>query len=211
MNAADEVPGEIARFLQRPTPASWVSAAVRDLPTLLNDHANCEKKAAATALSLLFSYSSDSVLCERMSRLAREELRHYEQVMRLMRRRNILQRSLSASRYARGLHASMRSEDPGRCVDTLIIGAFIEARSCERFALIAPLLDEELSGFYRGLLAAESRHFRHYLELAEQRADESFATRVTEIGALESKLASEPDRLLRFHSGPPQRAAGPHS
>jgi len=205
LNAGKQVPQEIAEFLQQPTPATWVDAAVRDLPTLMIDHANCEKKAAATALSLLFRYADDARLCDRMSRLAREELRHYEQVTRLLRRRGIVHRSLSASRYAQALHEKLRSEEPGRRVDILIVGAYIEARSCERFALLVPELDEELARFYSGLLAAESRHFRHYLALAEQSAGHSIAARVAELGELEAGLATKPDSKLRFHSGPPER------
>lgn len=209
MSAGKQVPTEIAAFLQQPTPAAWVDAAVADLPTLLNDHANCEKKAAATALSLIFRYSDDLVLCERMSRLAREELRHYEQVLRLLRRRGIAHRAVSASRYAQGLHESVRKEEPGRRVDTLILGAYIEARSCERFALLVPQLDEELARFYGGLLASEARHFRHYLELAEQAAAGSIVARVAEFGEREATLATTPDDCLRFHSGPPDKGEGP--
>lgn len=203
MNKNELVPQDLRDFLSAATPHAWTVAAVADLPRLVNDHANCEKKAAATALSLMFRYADDDLLCERMSRLAREELRHFEQVMRVMRQRGIAHQHLSASRYARRLHEVVRQQEPARKVDTLIIGAFIEARSCERFALLIPVLDEELAKFYRGLLASEARHFRHYLELAERASDAPIAARVAEIGELEGELSVGADDQLRFHSGPP--------
>lgn len=199
----DLVPEEIRTFLSAATPPAWAEAAAADLSRLINDHANCEKKAAATAISLMFRYADDAALCQQLSRLAREELRHYEQVARLMRRRGINYASISASRYAGRLRQVVRSSEPGRRIDTLIVGAFIEARSCERFALLVPHLDDELAKFYRGLLASEARHFRHYLELAAQAASEPLAVRIESIAELESELATTPDAELRFHSGPP--------
>ena len=205
----DLVPGEIRDFLSADTPAGWVEAAVADIPTLVNDHANCEKKAAATAVSLMFRYAHDGLLCDRMSRLAREELRHYEQVCTIMRRLGISYQSLSAGRYASGLRDLVRSHEPGRCTDTLIVGALIEARSCERFALLIPHIDDKLARFYRGLLASEARHFRHYLELAGREAAGDFESRLEEIRSREGELATATDSALRFHSGPPAETSVP--
>lgn len=198
-----EVPAQISRFLGSETPDGWARAAATDLPLLLNDHANCEKKAAATALSLMFRYAADDVLSARMSRLAREELRHYEQVARIMRQRGIAHRALPASRYARTLMEAVRGSEPGRRSDTLIVGALIEARSCERFARLIPYLDDELGRFYGGLLASEARHFEHYLALARASGDPDIDARLTLLRKLEAGLAVEPDTELRFHSGPP--------
>lgn len=199
----DLVPTEIKEFLCVGTPDSWVMAAITDLPTLLNDHANCEKKAAATALSLMFRYADDAHLCDRMSRLAREELRHYEQVSRIMSKSGIPIMSVTASRYAGGLREIVSGKEPDRFVDTMIVGALIEARSCERFALLIPHLDSELAKFYRGLLASEARHFRHYLELARRKATANFDARLDLLRRIEGNLAESPDKELRFHSGPP--------
>ncbi|HUG99564.1 MAG TPA: tRNA isopentenyl-2-thiomethyl-A-37 hydroxylase MiaE [Gammaproteobacteria bacterium] len=206
----NEVPRELADFLGAPTPAGWVEAAAAPeaLPTLLVDHANCEKKAASTALAMLFRYEQHDALTERLSRLAREELRHFEQVRRLMRLRGIEWRRLPASRYAAGLAAAARHGEPGRLVDRLITGAFIEARSCERFALLAPRLDDTLGRFYGGLLGAEARHFRHYLELAHGFDPGGADARIAAIRVVENNLATAPDTELRFHSGPPQPRAG---
>lgn len=201
------VPAELAGFLGAPTPAAWVEAAAdpEALPLMLVDHANCEKKAASTALAMLFRYEEHDKLTERLSRLAREELRHFEQVRRHMRLRGIEWRRVPASRYASGLAEVVRSAEPARLIDRLIIGAFIEARSCERFALITPRLDDELGRFYAGLLASEARHFEHYLELARGFADDGLDARIDEIRAVENRLATEPDSELRFHSGPPRK------
>lgn len=175
-----------------------------DLPLILVDHAHCEKKAASSALNLLFRYPDRSLLVHRMSRLAREELRHFEQVLKLMEKRGVAFRHLTPSRYADGLRKHMRTHEPVRLVDTLIVGAFIEARSCERFQALAPALqDREIADFYIGLCESESRHFRHYLELAEQAAGEDISERVRHFAVVESELNTAVDAELRFHSGPP--------
>lgn len=199
------VPEALAEFLGATTPGAWVDAAAEPtaLPVLLIDHANCEKKAASTALAMLFRYEQHATLTERLSRLAREELRHFEQVRQVMLRRGIAWRRVPASRYAAGLAKTLRGEEPGRLVDRLVAAAFIEARSCERFALLAPRLDPELGRFYSGLLASEARHFRHYLELAREFAGDSLDARIVAIRSVENALATGPDTELRFHSGPP--------
>lgn len=202
---APAVPAELETFLGAPTPTAWVDAAADPtaLPMLLIDHANCEKKAASTALAMLFRYEEHDELTERLSRLAREELRHFEQVRQLLRQRGIGWRRVPASRYAAGLVEVVRGAEPGRLVDRLIVGAFIEARSCERFALLAPRLDPDLGRFYGGLLASEARHFRHYLGLARGFAPAGLEDRIAAIRAVENRLATSPDTELRFHSGPP--------
>ncbi len=194
-------------FLPCPTPASWVEAAVGELDVLLIDHANCERKAAATAVSLLFRYDAVPELAACMSRLAREELRHYEQVLVVLSRRGIPLRSLSASRYAGGLRSAVRSGEPDRLLDLLLVGALVEARSCERFAALIPVLDEELARFYRRLLASEARHFEDYLALARNVAGvDAVADRLDVLKSLEAELINAPDEVLRFHSGPPVQA-----
>ena len=121
-------------FLPCPTPEAWISAALEQQDLLLIDHANCEKKAASTALNLLYRYTDDFDLLNKMSRLAREEMLHFERVIAIMQQRGIAYRSISASRYAARLHQDIRRGEPERRIDTLIVGALIEARSCERFA-----------------------------------------------------------------------------
>lgn len=194
----------VRAFLGCPTPEGWIDAALEQPDLLLTDHANCEKKAAGTALNLLFRYSEDSSLMDWLSRLAREELRHFEQVLAIMKKRRVPFRPLAAARYAGGLRALVRTHEPARLVDTLIAGAFIEARSCERFAALAPRLDAELGGFYSRLLSSEARHFRAYLSAAERAAgSQDLSARIAEFRVLERELIEAPDTEFRFHSGPP--------
>ncbi|WP_237055851.1 tRNA-(ms[2]io[6]A)-hydroxylase [Microbulbifer sediminum] len=193
----------IHEFLLCPTPDAWVEAALAEPELMLVDHANCEKKAAGTALNLMFRYLDNFDLLHKMSRLAREELRHFEQVLSIMEKRGIPYPHLSASRYAAGLREQVRSAEPGRLVDTLICGAIIEARSCERFARIAPRLDDELQKFYLSLLKSEARHFRDYLTLARGAAGEDISARVRELLEIERGLVEGTDGEFRFHSGVP--------
>lgn len=190
-------------FLGCPTPDGWIRAALVHQDILLVDHANCEKKAAATALNLMFRYVGHPELLNRLSKLAREELRHFEQVIALMKRRDIAYVQLPSARYAGGLREVARTHDPARLVDILVIGAFIEARSCERFAALAPHLDEELRRFYESLLRSESRHFQDYLKLARLYAEEDIGPRIERVRAREAELISDPDAEFRFHSGNP--------
>jgi len=201
-----DVPGRIAGFLDTGTPEGWIEAATDRLPEMLLDHANCELKAASTALGFLYRYPERPALAQRMSRLAREELRHYEQVRAIMDDMRIPFERLTASRYAGGLRDAVRSDEPYRLLDLLLIGALIEARSCERFARLAPRLPERLGRFYGGLLASEARHFEHYLAFARSECgldDAEIDARLDELKALEADLITAPDPAFRFHSGPP--------
>ena len=202
---------EIDQFLACSTPAAWVEAALERQDVMLLDHKACEMKAAATAMQLIGKYSGrlDLVykrqdLVNKMSRLAREELRHFEQVLAILKKRGIRVVNVSASRYASALRDLVRKQEPQRLTDTLVVGAFIEARSCERFAALVPHLDAELAKFYGGLLKSESRHFQDYLKLAYQYGDEADVERTIEVvRAKEAELISSPDNEFRFHSGLP--------
>jgi tRNA-(ms[2]io[6]A)-hydroxylase len=201
------VPAAIAAFLDTPTPDAWLDLASERLPEMLLDHANCELKAASTALGFLYRYPDRTALAQRMSRLAREELRHFEQVRSIMDDLGIPFERLSASRYAGGLRDAVRHEEPYKLLDLLLIGALIEARSCERFAKIAPRLPEKLGRFYGGLLASEARHFEHYIAFAKSECgvDEAeIDARLQELKVLEAALVTEPDDEFRFHSGLPR-------
>lgn len=207
-----QLPAGVAAFLSTETPEEWLVEAGARLPEMLLDHANCELKAASTALAFLYRYPDRSVLARRMSRLAREELRHFEQVRAIMEEMGIPFERLSASRYAGGLRDAVRPQEPHKLLDLLLIGALIEARSCERFAKIAPRLPEKLGRFYSGLLASEARHFEHYIAFAKSECGVDVAeidTRLDELKVIEAALISEPDPDFRFHSGLPVVAASP--
>ena len=198
--------GPLLAFLPCRTPQAWVDEAARseNLPTLLVDHANCEKKAAATALNLMFRYIEHGALLQKLSRLAREELRHFEQVHDIIEARGLAYPQLSASRYAQGLRELVDKNEPGRIIDTLLIGAIIEARSCERFAALLPVLDGELAKFYQSLLRSEARHFMDYLNYAEKISNpKEVARRLEPLLQREKELIENPDSEFRFHSGPP--------
>lgn len=192
---------EIHEFLLCETPDTWVQVALANQTILLIDHANCEKKAAATAMTLMHKYIERGDLLHKMSRLAREELLHFEQVLAIMQKRGIDYVHVPPGRYAKALRQHERTYEPAKLVDTLIIGALIEARSCERFAKIAPLLDDELQKFYRSLLKSEARHFQDYLTLAWQYTDEPIDARIAFFAEKERELIESPDSEFRFHSG----------
>ncbi|WP_257295178.1 tRNA-(ms[2]io[6]A)-hydroxylase [Endozoicomonas sp. YOMI1] len=218
----------ILEFLPCPTPETWIDEARKpeNLAVILVDHANNELKAAQSAMAIMSRYRTGKFgrgngqcdeqkdgpqlriedqlsLLNKMSRLAREELRHYEQVLAIMARRDIPYVHLGAGRYAGQLTAAIRRFEPFRLVDTLVMGAFIEARSCERFAALSPWLDDELHKFYLSLLKSESRHFRDYLALAETINGASIADRVAVFGEIEQDAIESSDPVFRFHSGAP--------
>lgn len=241
----------IHQFLQCTTPDAWITEAVKpeNLPTLLIDHANCELKAAQTAMWLIRKYaateqssadllawlkpyedyvyrkvgSGDFSECAALSKklvsrsdfefgdelidkmvlLIKEELHHFQQVCEFLQSYELPYTSLSAARYAKGLMREVRNHEPATLIDKLICGAYIEARSCERFAKLAPYLSDDLNEFYVSLLRSESRHFRDYLSLAEQIAGDDIQSRVAHFGDVEARLISEPDEQFRFHSGSP--------
>lgn len=193
----------INEFLLCSTPSAWLDYASRHVDILLLDHAHCEKKAAQTAINLILRYPSYGAMVYRLSRFAREELRHFEQVYKIMQQRGVQLEHLSASRYAKGLIAHASKQEPQRMIDSLIIGAFIEARSCERFQALIPYLDDALAKFYSGLLASEQRHFAAYLQLAEQASEISIETRIALFAEIESELITSKDQEFRFHSGIP--------
>lgn len=200
------VPEIIRNFLNSETPDAWVIEARDRVPELLLDHANCELKAASTALGFLYRYPDRAALAQRMSRLAREELRHFEQVRTIMQDLGVQFDRLTASRYAGKMRDAVRDQEPHKLIDLLLVGAIIEARSCERFARIAPHLPPKLGRFYSGLLASEARHFEHYIAFARSEgdvSDDEFDARLEQLKTIEAALIAEPDAQFRFHSGVP--------
>jgi tRNA-(ms[2]io[6]A)-hydroxylase len=190
-------------FLHCPTPDAWLAAVPAHLDVLLIDHANCEKKAASTAVSLLYKYIDQPELLDKMSRLAREELRHFEQVLELMRSEQINYTYLSPARYAQQLHSLVRKQEPGKLVDLLILGAVVEARSCERFVRLLEILPQRIGGLYRQLVHSEARHFQDYLSLAQSIAQENIDDRIESFLGEDANLVTKPDPEFRFHSGVP--------
>ena len=211
----DELMKPVIGFLGCETPKAWLDEAVNNLDILMQDHANCEKKAASTAMNLMFRYNYYVDLQVKLAQLVREEMLHYEQVLGLMNKRGQVWQNLSAGRYAGGLRKEIRTYEPEALIDVLVIGAFVEARSCERFYALAPLVDDELGRYYRYLLKSESRHYEDYLALAVDVAktsklknpEEDIQQRIEHIREVEKNLILTPDELFRFHSGIPVKAA----
>ena len=196
-----------AELLLAPTPSSWFECAAVHQHELLLDHANCEKKAASTALALMFAYAEDFELSRQLSRLAREELRHFEQVQKHLVALGLSYRRLKPSRYAEGLRSAVSTAEPGRRLDLLLCGALIEARSCERFGGLAPRMPDPVGAFYRGLQESEARHFGLYLQLARRYAEAQgldLDSRLWTLAEVEAALATAPDAQFRFHSGAPR-------
>ena len=182
--------------------ADWLPQAIVHMDDILLDHAHCEKKAASTAINLIFRYQYRPELMVPLSELAREELRHFELVLRVMGKRGLVFDKQEPSTYGARLHEVVRKAEPNRFVDTMICCAFIEARSCERMQLLAEgLSDPELATLYAGLLASEARHHQTYLDLAATQIPMTEVySRVEEIAAHEAAVIAVPDPLFRLHA-----------
>lgn len=157
----------------------------------------------ATPTDALTVFTQD--LVDKMILLIKEELHHFYQVLEIMTQRGIEYQNITAGRYAKGLLKHVRTYEPAALIDKLIIGAYIEARSCERFAKLAPHLDDDLNKFYVSLLRSEARHYQDYLVLAQQVAGEGvdISERIDYFGMVEAELIASPDEDFKFHSGVP--------
>jgi len=193
--------------LAAPSRPDWLAEATADPETLLLDHAHCERKAAGTALNLMFRYGDQAYLQRPLSELAREELEHFERVMDLMKDRGWAFEKLAAGAYGGRLMQGVRRGEPDRLLDTLLCCALIEARSCERMKLLSEGFlesDPELAELYRSLLASEARHHTLYTDLAAHRFGRDVVReRLVELADLEAKVLAElatEGRPMRMHS-----------
>jgi tRNA-(ms[2]io[6]A)-hydroxylase len=186
------------------TSPDWLPRARAHLDEVLLDHAHCEKKAAGAAIKLLFSYPHHRFLQEPLAELARDELDHFQQILAQLDAREIRYETLKPSPYGIALHALVRRDEPDRLVDILLISALIEARSCERFQILAEGLAEEpmLAELYRSLLASEARHHGIYVELAAELIDrDALEMRLAELARSEAEIVSAPCGWVRLHAG----------
>lgn len=184
------------------TPARWLAQVDADLESILIDHAHCEKKAAGTALNLIFAYVEDAELCREMTAIVGEELEHFHMVLDLLERRGIRFRRLKPSTYGRELNDLVRKQEPHRAVDRLLVAGIIEARSCERFHVLANhVKDAELAEFYGSLFESEARHHTTYTRLAKHFAPEAdVMARLDELAELEAAIITRGEELPRMHS-----------
>ncbi len=188
--------------LQSTTSDRWLGQVDEHLDEILIDHAHCEKKAAGTALNLMFAYVEDEDLCRGMTQIVNEELEHFHMVLEQLRRRGVRFRRLKPSNYGRQLHELVRKLEPGRAIDRLLVAALIEARSCERFDLLRNHLeDKDLAEFFGGLFESEAGHHSTYVRLAENYADRSAVReRLKELAVAEAEIIARGDELPRVHS-----------
>jgi len=187
-------------ILSSSTPTAWIERAKDSLELLLIDHAHCEKKAATTAISLIHKYPHFN-LAKFLSPLAREELLHFEQVLRVLNKLGFKYKNLRSGGYAKTLYDSCSSREPERLKDTFIVCSLIEARSCERFHALIPHLPPILQKFYSKLYEAEARHCDLYLDLYTKIYNEDWSPRLTYLSSIESDFINKRDSLFRFHSG----------
>lgn len=188
--------------LQSTSSQRWLQQVDAHLDEILVDHAHCEHKAAATAMHLLGAYIENRPLCEEMTRIIAEELEHFHMVLALLERRGIRFRKQRPSNYGRDLNALVRQNEPERAVDKLLVAGLIEARSCERFSLLAKHVDDaELAEFYASLFESEARHHSTYVRLAREFAsDHIVKQRLSELAAAEASIIAVGHELPRMHS-----------
>ncbi len=188
--------------LKAPTDASWLAQVDENLEEVLIDHAHCEKKAAGTAMNLIFHYVDNLELCREMTEIVNEELEHFHMVIALLEKRDIKFRRLKPSQYGNRLHELIRKSEPERAVDRLLVAGLIEARSCERFqALAAHVDDPELAEFYQSLFESEARHHTTYTRLAHHFAAEDVVERrLEELYEAEAQIMAQREPLPRMHS-----------
>jgi len=188
--------------LQSASDARWLAQVDAHLDEILIDHAHCEKKAAGVAMNLLFSYVDHVPLARAMTEIVTEELAHFHLVLDLLERRGIRFRKLSPSSYGQRLHAIVRKEEPARAVDRLLVAGLIEARSCERFAVLRDHVDDaELREFYGSLFESEARHHATYVRLAcDVAPEETVRERLHWLAAEEAAIIAQGDPVARMHS-----------
>jgi tRNA-(ms[2]io[6]A)-hydroxylase len=188
--------------LQCDTSPRWLAQVDADLNSILIDHAHCEKKAAGTALNLIFAYVENLELCHEMTEIVREELEHFHMVLDLLAKRDIRFRRIKPSSYGRELNDLVRKQEPQRAVDRLLVAGVIEARSCERFHVLSEhVRDAELAEFYRSLFESEARHHTTYTRLAKDYGSESdVMVRLDELAAAEAAIIARGEELPRMHS-----------
>ena len=151
-----------------PSPPEWIEAVTADFDSFLRDHADCERKASATALSLVAKYPDRAEILTELIDIAIEELEHFKLVYELMERRGVsLSHQIPEDPYIKGLMKRMHSGIEERFLDRLLIASVVETRGAERFRLVAEAQeDEELQKFYKMLWVSEAKHGNVYVKMA---------------------------------------------
>lgn len=190
------------KILAQSTSLTWVEQAIANLDTILLDHSHCERKAAGTAINMMFRYPAHQKLVRQLTAIASEELEHFELVNQWLEKRNIPLAPLDSPPYGAKLKSQIRHSEPERLLDLLLISAIIEARSYERLGLLAQYCpDPDLAKFYRGLMVSEARHYGIYWLLADHYCQrEVVDRRLSELAAYESSILATLYHKPRIHS-----------
>ena len=174
------------------TPPEWVEGILADFDTFLADHANCERKASALAMSLVVKYPERSEIIPALISVAREELEHFDQVYALMRRRGVALIKDEADPYVNALVEHMRHGRRMRLLDRLLVSSVIESRGAERFRIVADALpDADLAAFYTTLWKAETKHGHQFVDMALRcHPAEEVYPRLEELMAVEAEVVT---------------------
>lgn len=187
------------------TPESWARAALSDPVALLIDHAFLEKKAANNAMELMTRWPGDWTpgWVETMTAIARDETAHLAQVVRLLNKRGGRLERIHKNPYANALRLLVRKGGTGEILDRVLVSALIEARSCERFGVLAETAtDQEIAAFYKALWAAELGHYKVFLKLAREIAPQEVVTaRWEQMLTEEALILNGQTPGPRIHSG----------
>lgn len=188
--------------LQADTNAGWVEVASRNLTALLSDHAHCERKAAMNGMYLIMHYPERDALVREMITLVEEETAHFKMIVGEIYGRGISLQRDRGNYYAKCLAGHVRKQDPERFLDSLLVDCLIEARSCERFTLLAACeaIPEDIRGIYHSLMSSEEGHYLTFVDLAKiyfpsQTVDE----RLAELSAIEADIVRSLTNKPQMH------------
>lgn len=188
--------------LAAPTDPEWFDRIEPHLDTILIDHTHLEKRAASTALSMIFRYTGREALPQTLSGIVREEMEHFEQMLDVLASRGVELARLDPAPYAKKLVKNIRTHEPETLLDKLLVAGLIEARSCERFKILAERLDDrDLADYYGELFESEARHYTVYTDLARRYfPQETVKARLQEMAQAELEALQASRGMARLHS-----------
>jgi tRNA 2-(methylsulfanyl)-N6-isopentenyladenosine37 hydroxylase len=176
------------------TGKEWLEVVFADFDAFLVDHTGCEKKAFSNAMALISRFPEQSALVLELIEFCREELEHFQRMHGILVRRGLVLARDAPDAYAKALRSQVRSDPEAQLLDRLLVAGIIEARSCERLALLAHALPErhpELAETYLDLARSEARHHGLFFRLARQQRGESAAlARAAELLDYEAALVA---------------------
>ena len=192
----------IMLHLKTATDPGWFARIADDLDIILLDHTHLEKRAGSTAMSMIFRYADKPALARGLAEVVQEEMEHFVRMVDVLEERGVAMRRLHPSTYASSLAAHARKHDPDALLDKLLVASLIEARSCERFQILAQQLpDPKLATLYDDLYRDEARHHTLYAGLAREIfGDEVTHDRLDVLATAEVQALKEATGEPRLHS-----------